>query len=28
MPISVLEKGPVEKMLPDYLIAEFLVSFS
>ncbi len=28
MPISVLEKGAVEKILPDYLMAEFLVSFS
>ncbi len=28
MPISVLEKGTVERMLPDYLIAEFLVSFA
>ncbi len=28
MPISVLEKGRVEKMLPDYLIANFLVNLS
>jgi two-component system, chemotaxis family, protein-glutamate methylesterase/glutaminase len=26
MPIAVLEKSPVEKMLPDYLIADFLLS--